>query len=472
MIELGKVLSAYLFPHPPILINEIGKGEENRAKTTIKGCTELADDIMTKQPETIVVITPHGPLFSDAISISINPRLEGNFKKFGEQSLHFEYQNDLELVNRIIQKSKAESIPIVKIDKNLARNYNISLELDHGTLVPLYFVGKRYNDFKLVHITYGLLSSKELYKFGQKIQESVMESEESTILIASGDLSHKLSNEGPYSYSPYGEEYDRKLIQVLRKGDLKSIVSFDMNLCEKAGECALRSLMILAGFLDGCDIKSDVLSYEGPFGVGYCNARFSILGKGKGGDAFRDLDALKGQRIAKIRESEDEYVRLARTSLEHYIKYNERIKVPVDLNDELMNTRHGAFVTIKKDGALRGCIGTITPVQDNLALEIIENAISAGLRDPRFESVDENELIELIYSVDVLKEPEPISSIKELDVEKYGVIVTKGFRKGLLLPNIDGVDSPAEQVRIALNKAGINQHEGYKLERFEVVRHF
>ena len=121
---------------------------------------------------------------------------------------------------------------------------------------------------------------------------------------------------------------------------------------------------------------------------------------------------------------------------------------------------------------LRGCIGTIEPTQNSLAEEIIHNAISAGIKDPRFDSVAEEELEELIYSVDVLKSPEPIESIEDLDVEKYGVIVTKGFRRGLLLPNIEGVETPEEQVNIALTKAGIRKDENYTLERFEVIRHF
>ena len=142
------------------------------------------------------------------------------------------------------------------------------------------------------------------------------------------------------------------------------------------------------------------------------------------------------------------------------------------MSQELLTNRAGVFVTLKKDGMLRGCIGTIEPTQGNIALEIIENAISAGMKDPRFEPVEEEELPYLIYSVDVLMEPEPISSMEELDVEKYGVIVSKGFRRGLLLPNIEGVDTPQEQVKIALQKANISEYEDYKLERFEVIRHF
>ncbi|MCF6464352.1 AmmeMemoRadiSam system protein A [Clostridium sp. Cult2] len=469
---MGKILSAYLFPHPPIIVEEIGRGEEKRAKETIEGSKKLAKDIKDKKPSTIITITPHGPLFRDAISISTKKILKGDFKNFGERSLHYEFENDLELVNNIIEKSNQQNISIARVDENLAEDFNISLKLDHGALVPLYFVGKEYNDYKLVHITYGLLPPKDLYRFGQIIQDSVLESEKNVVLIASGDLSHKLSDEGPYSYSPYGEKFDKKIVNILKEGDFKSIVSFDLSLSERAGECGLRSLMILSGFLDGFNVEPDVLSYEGPFGIGYCNAKFSVLDKENRNNIFEDLIHIEKERIAEARESEDEYVRLARASLEHYVKHNEKIKIPEGLSEELLNDPHGAFVTLKKDGLLRGCIGTIKPTQKNLAMEIIENAISAGLRDPRFDPVREEELPELVYSVDVLKEPEPISSIEELDVEKYGVIVSKGFTKGLLLPNLEGVDTPEEQIRIALNKAGIGEYEDYKLERFEVIRHF
>lgn len=469
---MGKILSAYLFPHPPIIIEEIGKGQEQRALKTLEASKKLAKDMKDKKPTTIIIITPHGPLFRDAISISTKKYLQGDFQNFGEKDLKFEFENNLKLVKEIIKKSGIENITIAKVDEELAKDFDISLKLDHGALVPLYFVDKEYKDFKLVHITYGLLTPKELYTFGQLIQKLVLKSEEKVAFIASGDLSHKLSNEGPYSYSPYGEKYDKEIVKLLNEGDFKSIISFDLSLSEKAGECALRSLMILSGFLDGFKIEPEILSYEGPFGVGYCNAKFSVLDKEDEHKIFDDLIHMEKERIASIRKEEDEYVRLARASLEHYIKHKERIEIPNNLSEELLNNRNGAFVTIKKDGILRGCIGTIEPTQKNVAMEIIENAISAGLRDPRFDPVEEEELPQLVYSVDILMEPEPISSMEELDVKKYGVIVSKGFRKGLLLPNLDGVDTPQEQVRIALNKAGIPEFEDFKLERFEVIRHF
>lgn len=469
---MGKILSGYLFPHPPIIIEEIGRGEENRAKETVYGSKELAKDIKDNKPTTIIIITPHGPLFRDAISISTEKILKGDFSNFGNRSLSFSFKNDLELVNNIIDRSYTQDIPIAKIDDDFAKDYDISLKLDHGALVPLYFVDKEYKNFKLIHITYGLLPPKDLFRFGNIIQSAVLESEEDVVLIASGDLSHKLSDEGPYSYSPYGEKFDKEIVKLLEEGDFKSIVTFDLNLSERAGECGLRSLMVLSGFLDGHKIESKVLSYEGPFGVGYSNAKFLVLEKDNNKSIYEDIIDVEKDRIEMIRKKEDEYVKLARTSLEYYIKHGKKIDIPEGLSEELIKDRYGVFVTLKKDGLLRGCIGTIEPTQKSLADEIIKNAISAGLEDPRFDPVTEEELSQLVYSVDVLKPAESISSIDELDVERYGVIVSKGTRRGLLLPNLEGVDTPEEQVRIALNKAGIGEYEDYGLERFEVIRHF
>jgi AmmeMemoRadiSam system protein A len=164
------------------------------------------------------------------------------------------------------------------------------------------------------------------------------------------------------------------------------------------------------------------------------------------------------------------YVALARATIDLYIRERRPLKVPSDLPEELTGTRAGAFVTIHKHGHLRGCIGTITPMRPTLAEEIISNAIMAATEDPRFPSVRTEELSELEISVDVLGEAEEVDSFDELDPVRYGVIVTRGFRRGLLLPNLDGIDTVEEQVSIALQKAGIYSGD-YKLERFEVVRH-
>lgn len=175
--------------------------------------------------------------------------------------------------------------------------------------------------------------------------------------------------------------------------------------------------------------------------------------------------------IEKIRESESDYVAVAREAIEMYVKERQQIDIPEWIPFKLSDFCAGTFVSIKKGGQLRGCIGTILPTQRNVVEEIIHNAIQASTHDPRFEPVTEDELNELVYSVDVLLEPHDIKSIDDLDVRKYGVIVTKGFRRGLLLPDLEGIDTPSEQVAIALRKAGISKDEAYEMQRFEVIRY-
>ncbi len=169
---------------------------------------------------------------------------------------------------------------------------------------------------------------------------------------------------------------------------------------------------------------------------------------------------------------EDMYVKLARESIISFIRSGIRMEVPDGLPSEMTDRKQGVFVSLHKYGALRGCIGTISPICDSVAGEIIENAISASTRDPRFPEVTSEEIDSLEINVDVLEPAEKINSEAELDVKKYGVIVTKGWQKGLLLPDIEGVDTVEYQISIAKQKAGIDPEDNdVKLERFEVVRH-
>ncbi len=163
-------------------------------------------------------------------------------------------------------------------------------------------------------------------------------------------------------------------------------------------------------------------------------------------------------------------VQLARRTIEEYVKHRRIIKPDPQMSEE-MNKRAGTFVSLHAHGELRGCIGTIEPVHSNVAEEVIANAISAATRDPRFPPVTPEELEDLEISVDVLTEPEPISSMDELDPKVYGVIVESGRRRGLLLPDLEGVDTAQEQVAIALRKAWIGPKEPYKLYRFRVTRY-
>ncbi len=168
----------------------------------------------------------------------------------------------------------------------------------------------------------------------------------------------------------------------------------------------------------------------------------------------------------------DPYTSLARYTIETYLAEGQMPPLPQDLPEELSAQRAGAFVSLHKGKMLRGCIGTIGPTKPSLAEEIMENALSAALRDPRFPPLTEEELPGLSLKVDILSEPEQVEGLEELDPQRYGVIVTAGYHRGLLLPNIEGVDTVGQQLEIALHKAGIPQKGvPYEVQRFEVSRH-
>ena len=467
---MGKLLSAYLAPHPPVLIHEIGQGQERQAGDTLAAMEEIGRDIEQRKPGTIIVITPHGPLFSDAHAIALEENLKGDFASFGHPDLSYSFSNNLDLTYGIVRNALEEGISIAQMTREMNKRYGVDGKLDHGVLVPLHFVDKYYSDFKLIPITYGLLSPGELHVFGRAIERAIKAGKDDVCVIASGDLSHKLKSSGPYTFAKEGPEFDRRIMEAIREGDLVEIGGFPQELAEKAGECGLRSLQILAGILSIYRISTRVLSYEGPFGVGYGTAIFDLEGESEE-DLLKDIRNRERSAVEVRRRGEDAFVSLARKSLEYYVRNGKYLKLPDGLPDDLLEQRYPVFVSIKKNGSLRGCIGATEPTMDNLAREIIHYSVQAGTGDPRFPSVEEDELQDLVYSVDVLMKPEPVEDPSGLDPSVFGVIVQKGHRRGLLLPNLEGVDTVEDQLRIALNKAGIGPDEDYSIQRFKVERH-
>ena len=165
-------------------------------------------------------------------------------------------------------------------------------------------------------------------------------------------------------------------------------------------------------------------------------------------------------------------VQLARKSINYYLANKKKLIPPDDLPGELIENRAGVFVSLHKGDRLRGCIGTPLATKRNTAEEIIENAISAAIHDPRFSPVTLDEVSQLSISVDLLSIPEKVKDTSQLNPKKYGVIVSSGFKRGLLLPDLEGVDTVEEQVDIAKQKAGIFSGETVEIERFEVKRYF
>jgi len=458
----------YLLPHPPIILPEVGKGEEKKIQKTIEAFNKIGAEIAKKTPDTIILITPHGTMFSDAVSIFFEDRIIGDLSKFGVSSVKMDIPIEKTLSNEIYEIANRENISVVLSTKDFLNKFNASPDLDHGAMVPLYFVNKFYNSYNLVHITYADLSDKDLYRLGIAINEAVEEQCVNSVIIASGDLSHRLKDDGPYGYNSFGEKFDTEFLKLLENGDVEGVLGIDNKTIDNAGECGRRSVVIMLGTLDKMKFKGEILSYEGPFGVGYGVMRLNAVSEN---DSKSDYFNKKDSFESSVKDQNDAYVRLARESLTSYLNSGEMMKdIPDYVTDEMKENQRGVFVSLKKFGDLRGCIGTIFPVSDCVAEEIIHNAIEAGIYDPRFSEVRAEELEDIVFSVDVLTEPESCGK-KELDPKKYGVIVSHKGRRGLLLPDLEGVNTVEEQLAISLQKAEIYGAVDYTIQRFEVIRH-
>ncbi|MBN7572566.1 AMMECR1 domain-containing protein [Clostridium sp. 2-1] len=465
---MESILGYYLMPHPPIIIPDIGKGEEKKIEETSLACNKIGREVADIKPDTIIIITPHATMFSDAISISDEERISGDLSQFRCTNIKMDIPIDKEFNVKLGTACHVEGIPSVLADSELLRRYNVNYELDHGSIVPLYFINKYYNDYKLVHITYSMIGDINLYKFGMEIKNVAEKLNRKAVIIASGDLSHKLKDEGPYSYSPYGELFDKALLGNLEKGDVLGAFNMNKTMISEAGQCGLNSVYILLGAMEGKEIKGQLLSYQGTFGVGYGVMKLSRQQQDR--DYLDELTKYKEEQLkTKLNES-NAYVKLARENLNHYFSHGKSIEDISNLPKELLNERHGVFVSLKKFGNLRGCIGTIAPTTGSVGEEIIRNSIEAAMSDPRFSEVSEDEMDDIDISVDVLMDSEPCNK-EDLDPKKYGVIVSLGMRRGLLLPDLEGVNTVDEQLQIACDKADIDFDEDYKIERFEVVRY-
>lgn len=468
------IKNSYILPHPPIIIEAIGKEAIEKCRKTQEAMKSVAKEVKELAPDTIIVITPHGTVFSDAVTINCFDDLYGNLGNFGHSNISIEKKNNLSLVEEIYAESRIEDISIAKLDRELCNRFSIKGELDHGVIVPLYYINKIYSDFSLIHINYGGLSSAEHYKFGMAIQKACNSRDDKIVIIASGDLSHKLSNKGPYSYAKEGPIFDEKLMDLLENKKTNELVNMDNTLQKKAGECGKRSIDTLLGTLDGYDYDVKILSYEGPFGVGYGVVSFSSFVEDEERKLYTDIVDKKKEINIKKKANEDVYVKLARKAIEEYVNNNRRISPEdLDLPHEMKNNRAGVFVSIKNESGLRGCIGTTgTGVSKNIANEIVRNAIEAATKDPRFPSIEPWELEDLSITVDILHKSEPVKDKSNLDPNTYGVIVSSGHKRGLLLPNLEGIETADQQIDIALKKAGISKTEDYIVEKFKVTRHY
>jgi len=490
MANTSSLVFAGIAPHPPIMVPEVGRESTAEVRSSIDAMAELAERLTASGAETLVIISPHAPLDPAAFVAYEGPQLYGDFANFRAPTASTHAQLDAELLSEITRAAAGEKLEVLRIR---------GFDLDHGTLVPLYFLQKNGWQGRLVALGYSFLSNEEHVRFGNCIRQAIDKIGRSVGFVASGDLSHRLRPEAPAGYHPQAHLFDEEVVDAIRTCSTSRIVNIDHELRRTAGECGFRSMLVGLGVAHGLEPSCEVISYEAPFGVGYMVAQLVsagtesrpvglasgsraraigvAIGSAGGRDPQRgspaevlDPSAERGSRAPSSFGAE--LPALARLTVETLITTGTVITPPDNASD-LLKARAACFVTIKThSGDLRGCIGTIEPASDTLAEEVTSNAIKSATRDPRFPPVRADELPNLKYSVDVLSGPEP-AQLEDLDPNQYGVIVEEegGANRGLLLPHLEGVDTVAKQLEITYRKAGIAPGTPVKLFRFRADRY-
>lgn len=569
---------AALMPHPPIIVPEVGYGREKAATETLKGteriCAKIKELNRKAPPEVLLLLSPHESYTPGMLYINSAPALEGSLVRFGAPKVRTSITTSVKDLQKLATELSKAGIPFGTRDQQ-------DITADHASLVPLYFLTPTFEDGKLPPMIVANpcgLSMEKAVAMGKMLR--AIADDKRWALLASGDLSHRLKQGAPSGFHPDGHLFDEAVVEALKAGDSGVLTGLSPTILKNAGECGLRPSLILLGL---CQTPLEVFSYEGPFGVGYCNALWSgnaeaVADKGAAGqkdrtgadttgqndrkgkgaaerkngtdtpepahknkprvdektDAPKPEDnspatpqekarpALRAQvvkakpnpKVGGIRliprkvgeekpslqiqasmlairhtasqtangnagivpEPDHPYAHLARKTIEARLR-DEQAPGPADIealspDRALWQVHKGCFVSIKnKNGSLRGCIGTFGPTQPDLAREIMQNAVSAATRDPRFPPMKAEELDNVDISVDVLNPPELLQEGMELAPSHWGVIVSKGMRRGLLLPDLPTVTSVEQQLTIAAQKGGIDNLDDAEIRRFSISRH-
>ncbi len=262
------IVFSAITPHPPILIPDIGKDNVRFVKKTTASMERLAQELYATKPDAIVVISPHGQMHTDAFSLNMSNEFEVQFKEFGDLHTKFSLKGDIRLIHHY--KEILESKHRVVLSN--------SRDLDHGAGVPLYFLTKALDrkKIRIIPVSYSLLDYENHYKFGIALQQDMLNDTKRIAIIASGDLSHRLTEDAPAGFSHWAKKFDETLIKKISEKDTPGILKFDADFVEEAGECGLRSIIMMLGMLNTITYEPEIYSYEGPFGVGYMVANFKL----------------------------------------------------------------------------------------------------------------------------------------------------------------------------------------------------
>ncbi len=258
---------AAITPHPPLLIPAIGEKVLKKISKTKAALEKLEEELYLAKPDCIIIITPHGQVFSDAFSLNVCTTFTSNFKEFGDLFTHLTFEGEVSLPGAIRSAAKSVGLQTVLISSN---------SIDHGVSVPLYYLTKHLPKVKIMPVGYADLDAKNHLEFGYLIKDHIMKSTKRFAVIASGDLSHALTTDAPAGFHPTGVEFDKKIQELLLEHNTAGMLQLDSDFVDQAAECGFRAFLILMGVLRGVHYRYESLSYEGPFGVGYLTANFIL----------------------------------------------------------------------------------------------------------------------------------------------------------------------------------------------------
>lgn len=251
-----------LFPHPPIALPEIARERFIEVQKTANAMLEASKDLLTLEPQTVVIVTPHSVMHPTAFAVYLEDSITGDFANFGVPNIKVIVKNNLILLDKIIKTRVASG-------KNDIVGIKPGTKLDHGTMVPLYYLAKAGFNGKIVVINYCHSGNENHLEFGKSLSNILNDYEEKTILLSSGDLSHRILSSAPAGFHPDGEKFDKLISDSIEAGNYSKIIEMDQKFRQNAGECAYNSLMIAFGALENQAKNNKVYSYEAPFGVGY-----------------------------------------------------------------------------------------------------------------------------------------------------------------------------------------------------------
>lgn len=427
------IVAGALVAHPPILLTEVGGVQSQRVRATADAIRELDGMLSAVDATLAIVISPHSPSSMTSLPVRRVARAAGDLSRFRAPQVRIEAQVDVMLAAALVADGQRAGFTLTWAEES---------DLDHGVVVPLHSLPRTMANKRCIFLGVSGWPLVRFVEFGAWLHRRLRD--HSAILIASGDLSHRLTPDAPYGFRPEGPVFDRLVIDALRERHWDQIESLDQDLVEEAGECGLRPLVILLGAARAAGLGSEVLSYEGPFGVGYPVVAFIKSAATDGAVDIQDL---------------------GRRAIDTYLRTRQLIDPPEPIPSDLQ-APSAVFVTLRKDGELRGCVGSVRPTEATAAHELIRYAVASAVRDPRFDPVRLDEVDALLIKVQLLDPPEPIDNISQLNPHTYGIIVRSGDRQALLLPGIDGIETPEQQVFAACEKAGIDRHAPLELERF------